>query len=71
MTVYQYAIGGEMTPAAAVDDIRTPDALVREIKKYHRLNTRTCKGQTAIDRNAAVIIVSARVSFERDERKRR
>lgn len=69
MIINRYLIIGDgMTAAAEVDDIRTPVAIVREIKEHHGLNTRTCKGQTVIDRDAAVIGVSATVSPVCDER---
>lgn len=72
MTVYQYVIGGEMTPAAAVDGSRTPAALVREINTSLGLSMHACKAQAAIDLDdVAVIGVSATVSLARDERKRR
>ena len=73
MTNYQYLIiGGGMTAAAAVDGSRTPAAIVREIKERLGLNTRTCKGQPAKDRDAAAVIgISATVSLVRDGRKRK
>lgn len=44
MTVYQYVtMGGGMTAAAAVEDIRTPLVLVRETKECLGLSKRTRK----------------------------
>lgn len=44
MTVYQYVtMGGGMTAAAAVEGIRTPAVLVREIKERLGLSKRTRK----------------------------
>jgi hypothetical protein len=73
MTVYQYVtMGGGMTAAAAVEGIRTPAVLVREIKERLGLSSRSCKGQAAIDRDAAAVIdVPANVRRARDGRKQR
>lgn len=67
MTYHYVMIGGGVTATAAVDGIRTLAAIVRETKEHLGLSTRTYKGQAAIDRDAAVIGVSAIVRPVRDE----
>ena len=71
MTVYQYVtMGGGMTAAAMVEGNPTPAVLVREIKERLGLSSRSCKGQAAIDRDAAAVIdVPANVRLARDGRK--
>ena len=57
-----------MTTTTAVDGLRTPATIVREIKERLVLSTRTCKGQAAIDRDAAAGIgMPAKVMSARDE----
>ena len=57
MIAYQYVmIGGRMTTTTAVDGLRTPTTIVREIKEHLGLSTGMCKGQAAIDRDAAADI---------------
>ena len=69
MIAYQYVmIGGRMTTTTAVDGLRTPATIVREIKERLGLSTRTFKGQAAIDRDAAAGIgMPAKVRSARDE----
>ena len=69
MIAYQYVmIGGRMTTTTAVDGLRTPTTIVREIKERLGLSTGTCKGQAAIDRDAAACIgMPAKVRSARDE----
>ena len=56
--------------ALAVDIVQTPAATVREIKERLGLSSRSCKGQAAIDRDAAAVIdVPANVRLARDGRK--
>lgn len=45
----------------------TPATIVREIKEHLGLSTGLCKGQAAIDRDAAVIGVPAKVRPACDE----
>lgn len=46
----------------------TPATIVQEIKEHFWLRTRTCKGQAAIDRDAAAIIgAPAKIRSARDE----
>jgi hypothetical protein len=57
-----------VTLTASVDGLRTPVTIVREIKEHLGLSTGLCKGQAAIDRDAAdVIDVTAKVRPARDE----
>ena len=57
MRTYQFVmIGGGMTATTALDGLRTPATIVQEIKEHLGLCTRTCKGQAAIDRDAAAVI---------------
>jgi hypothetical protein len=69
MIAYQYVmIGGRMATTTAVDGLRTPTTIVREIKEHLGLSTGLCKGQAAIDRDNAVDIgVPATVKPVRDE----
>jgi len=57
MRTYQFVmISGGMTATAALDGLRTPATIVREIKEHIGLRTRTCKVQAAINRDAAAVI---------------
>jgi hypothetical protein len=57
MRTYQFVmISGGMTATAALDGLRTPATIVQEIKEHFGLCTRTCKGQAAIERDAAAVI---------------
>ena len=57
-----------MTLTASVDGLRTPVTIVLEIKEHLGLSTGMCKGQAAIDRNAAADIgMPATVKPVRDE----
>ena len=69
MRICQFVmVGGEMTAITALDGLRTPASIVRGIKEHPGLCTRTCKGQAAIDRDAAAVIgVPAKVRPARDE----
>ena len=69
MIAYQYVmIGGRMTTTTAVDGLRTPATIVGEIKEHLGLSTGMCKGQAAIDRDAAAGIgMPAEVRSARDE----
>ena len=69
MIAYQYVmIGGRMTTTTAVDGLRTPATIVGEIKEHLGLSTGMCKGQAAIDRDAAAGIgMPAKVRSARDE----
>ena len=57
-----------MTTTTAVDGLRTPATIVGEIKEHLGLSTGMCKGQAAIDRDAAAGIgMPAEVRSARDE----
>lgn len=68
MKAYQYMkFEGGVTLTASVDGLRTPVTIVQEIKEHLGLSTGLCKGQAAIDRDAAVIGVPAKVRPACDE----